>query len=1051
MTTGTFLVAALAAAANAATLPQPKCCFAMTAYGGPGGTVGQLGDGQNRIGQNNLPVPQGTYCLNNGALTDSYGRGCIMTPPTGQLQCDDRTHSGLARLVITEGKCHFCPPLLASISADMKFSWNLYDRPVEGQKKCQPVWLVADSCYSECAPPPQTSSTKMSSSTKVSTTTKMSTSTKMSSTTKKTSSTTKMSSSTQPTPSISKSTSTTVRCRCRHPEMHGLTFSQCTTWTPSMSKPTQSTPCPSSSTPVTTSSKTSSSSTPCPTSSKPATTSMPYVCNPAHSYPNGATCISTMGSLTLYTPVPTTSSMAYACNPAHSYPNGATCISTMGSLTLYTPMPTTTKAASTSSMPSQQPPMSIKPANMPKGCPGKLGKDFEFPHQIIHINSAEPDKAYGNFFNGTMTSTISSMFNFDIPADAAGKTCSLEFMFPAQDQLETSAYTISGDGKANFYALDKPAHKSNTFNTSPKSDKYLGEYTLTPGSSSKIHSMACPAGKTIGIWMFSATGSSLNYFQDFNPCPIGLFMNGARRYNGGRAWVSQLIQYGSNGDGLLVFLLYSVLDGVIERCLVQQGGLHEAYLCSRGVCFTGARSFRAALWRLSFLSGGGDGGGLPFAHEVSSFSFALLASSLLDFTCSASHGSPNVPSQLLPLDMEHELHEFYYEARRDLRSGNGNSKRLVPWSSCLQRSPAAGAPSWSRLFVVLLIVVLAIAVTRRLRLKFVLVICAVDGVKAHFFTRWLEGHIESSKSISCGQTQRTTMLLLCLFHCAGVRFACFTFSCRFGSFASSSVSSGISLDFDLPKVLLVREFGTVIEQKLFALLDGLVGEKCDPMDSVDHEDPRIKIVLAIASVINEAYVVAEISAVDFLNSIERKEVTQLLFLIDSPASFRLLFCDDLALVFANKVMLPNGLPSVQTKSVNATLTEECPPRTAELNAGDLTLRGRRKSRRDPGHIPDLESSRHIAHPRNTSTADPSLASRSKSFHTGPYSRSNYIRHFRRFVQGGDKGCLSWVLPTQRLNNGRRRIIGSWVEAYSFAVNAAFANLSGVEVGSDDST
>lgn len=140
------------------------------------------------------------------------------------------------------------------------------------------------------------------------------------------------------------------------------------------------------------------------------------------------------------------------------------------------------------------------------------------------------------------------MFNFDIPADAAGKTCSLEFMFPAQDQLETSAYTISGDGKANFYTLDKPAHKSNTFNTSPKSDKvslrpflphidtanfdpsqYLGEYTLTPGSSSRIHSMACPAGKTIGIWMFSATGSSLNYFQDFNPCrkssPLFLLSN----------------------------------------------------------------------------------------------------------------------------------------------------------------------------------------------------------------------------------------------------------------------------------------------------------------------------------------------------------------------------------------------------------------------------------------------------------------------------------------------------------------------------------------------
>ncbi|KAI6894418.1 hypothetical protein KC318_g3235 [Hortaea werneckii] len=501
MTTGTLLVAALAAAANAATLPQPKCYFGMTAYGGPGGTVGQLGDGQNRIGQNNLPVLQGTYCLNNGALTDSYGRGCIMTPPTGQFQCDvgAKPDKGF-NIPCGNGTITFKgSDTFWSCPTGDHGGWNLYDRPVEGQKNCQPIWLVADSCYSECAPPPpppapKTSSIRMSSSTKVSTTTKMSTSTKMSSTTKKTSSsTTKMSSSTKPTPSISKSTSTT-----------------CTTWTPSMSKSTRSAPCSSSSMRSTTSSKTSSSSSPCPTSSKPATTS-------SKTSSSSSPCPTSSKSAT--------TSMPYVCNPAHSYPNGATCISTRGSLTLYTPMPTTTKPTQTSSKSTQQPPMSTKPANMPKGCPGKLGKDFEFPHQIIHINSAEPDKAYGNFFNGTMTSTISSIFNFDIPADAAGKTCSLEFMFPTQDQLETSAYTISGDGKANFYTLEKPAHKSNTFNTSPKSDKYLGEYTLTPGSSSKIHSMACPAGKTIGIWMFSATGSSLNYFQDFNPCPIGLFMN----------------------------------------------------------------------------------------------------------------------------------------------------------------------------------------------------------------------------------------------------------------------------------------------------------------------------------------------------------------------------------------------------------------------------------------------------------------------------------------------------------------------------------------------
>ncbi|CAC9892655.1 unnamed protein product [Aureobasidium pullulans] len=62
-----------------------------------------------------------------------------------------------------------------------------------------------------------------------------------------------------------------------------------------------------------------------------------YACNPAHSYPNGASCISTAGSLALVTPSASASSSGYACNPAHSYPNGASCISTAGSLALVTP------------------------------------------------------------------------------------------------------------------------------------------------------------------------------------------------------------------------------------------------------------------------------------------------------------------------------------------------------------------------------------------------------------------------------------------------------------------------------------------------------------------------------------------------------------------------------------------------------------------------------------------------------------------------------------------------------------------------------------------
>lgn len=54
-----------------------------------------------------------------------------------------------------------------------------------------------------------------------------------------------------------------------------------------------------------------------------------YACNPAHSYPNGATCVSTAGSLALVTPSVSASSSAnvWPCNPAHKFPPGQSCVS----------------------------------------------------------------------------------------------------------------------------------------------------------------------------------------------------------------------------------------------------------------------------------------------------------------------------------------------------------------------------------------------------------------------------------------------------------------------------------------------------------------------------------------------------------------------------------------------------------------------------------------------------------------------------------------------------------------------------------------------------
>lgn len=73
------IVAALAAGTKAHCLaPRGEvCCFELNAKGGIEGSVGQLSDGQNRIGGG---LPPTTYCIDtDGEIEDSSGRPCILT------------------------------------------------------------------------------------------------------------------------------------------------------------------------------------------------------------------------------------------------------------------------------------------------------------------------------------------------------------------------------------------------------------------------------------------------------------------------------------------------------------------------------------------------------------------------------------------------------------------------------------------------------------------------------------------------------------------------------------------------------------------------------------------------------------------------------------------------------------------------------------------------------------------------------------------------------------------------------------------------------------
>ncbi|KAF1942383.1 hypothetical protein EJ02DRAFT_345705 [Clathrospora elynae] len=179
------------------------------------------------------------------------------------------------------------------------------------------------------------------------------------------------------------------------------------------------------------------------------------------------------------------------------------------------------------SQPTPQPSMpALQPPNNNTGaCPADLNGSYEYPHLIVPVDSENTSKAYGTSYNGKVDAHMCSIFNFDIPTSYSGKTCSLVFLFPIQKDLETSSYTTSGSGKVVFSRLEGPASEDTTYATQP-SKMSMGSYSVSvaPGNSYTIHSGACDAGQTFSYAMCGEGDFAMEYFQDYNPSPIGLYI-----------------------------------------------------------------------------------------------------------------------------------------------------------------------------------------------------------------------------------------------------------------------------------------------------------------------------------------------------------------------------------------------------------------------------------------------------------------------------------------------------------------------------------------------
>lgn len=627
-------LAVAGSSASAFVLPRDDgCSFEVTASGGKSGTVGQLGDGQNRIGGSFAPA---TYHISNSGITDANGRGCILTPPTTQWQCDVGATPTTGFSISSSGEIEYNGSGTFYACGATDTEYNIYTVPVKDQKNCVEVTLSSGGkCTgngsgggaSSSSPPKPTKPTETEKSTAPAPWTEKPTPSASWNETETWPSTEKPSLATTSPVRLTTSTvyTTTVDTitSCAATVTDCLAESQSTVlvtktiavsttvcpvtetektppasweskpsppatweskpsplatweskpapsasyeskpWAPASqeSKPAppasqQSKPAPPSTQeskparPATQESKPAppasyeskpwaSASAPAPSAPAPSApaASAPAVSAPAASPSAPAECQATTVYVTVTKeaplPVVVPSTNASPQGPASSAAPSPPAESSKASAppagsSKASPPPAAT-APSSKSPPSgtTAKPVASSPATPVahgSACPTSLTGAYQTPHLIVPISSEHPDWAYGTSYNGQINSTTSTIFNFDIPQDYKGKQCSIVFLFPSKKDLETSSYEFGGSGSLDVTELSTAASQKTSWSNAPSVKKDLGSIALQSGNSYVVATSDCQAGTTQSIELSSKGGLSLNFFEDYNPSPLGLYI-----------------------------------------------------------------------------------------------------------------------------------------------------------------------------------------------------------------------------------------------------------------------------------------------------------------------------------------------------------------------------------------------------------------------------------------------------------------------------------------------------------------------------------------------
>ncbi|KAI1087603.1 ubiquitin 3 binding protein But2 [Rostrohypoxylon terebratum] len=147
---------------------------------------------------------------------------------------------------------------------------------------------------------------------------------------------------------------------------------------------------------------------------------------------------------------------------------------------------------------------------------------------MLPLDAAHPNTAPAPTSLGTVSSTVSTVFRFNIPSADAAQSCSLVLLLPSRLHDSAPALNMTGTGDLAIARLGGRVDEKTTPETLAAGVWSYRELTVQPDGAYTVDTFACSGGDAVAVELAGVVGgdTQISFVQDSTEgeCPIGLYL-----------------------------------------------------------------------------------------------------------------------------------------------------------------------------------------------------------------------------------------------------------------------------------------------------------------------------------------------------------------------------------------------------------------------------------------------------------------------------------------------------------------------------------------------